>query len=64
MVGLTAWNNVELLAQQIDEFKPVIVSCAKPDALRASINQNVELGSITDDGRISLTDVAHAFAHE
>ncbi len=48
VVGLTAWNNVDLLAQQIDEFKPAIVSCANPDALRASINQNVEIGSIID----------------
>ena len=47
-MGLTAWNNVDLLAQQIDEFRPSIASCANPNSLRAATNQNVELGSITD----------------
>ena len=48
MVGLTAWRNSELLAQQIAEFKPKLVSCAEPDVLRSRIDDCVALGSIAD----------------
>ena len=57
MVGLTAWNNVDLLAQQIDEFRPSIVSCANTDSLRATTSQNVELGSITDVACADKVDI-------
>ncbi len=48
VVGLTAWNNVDLLAQQIAEFSPSIVSCANPDALQRRTADGVALGSLTD----------------
>jgi len=48
VVGLSAWNNTDLLAQQISEFSPSIVACANPDALRSVSGTNVALGSLTD----------------
>ena len=37
VVGLTALNNLDLLASQVAEFRPRLVSCASPDALRRRI---------------------------
>jgi 1-deoxy-D-xylulose-5-phosphate reductoisomerase len=33
VVGLSAWNNVDLLAKQVNEFAPALVACANPKAL-------------------------------
>lgn len=48
VVGLTAWNNVDVLAQQVSEFSPALVSCANPDALKGRIGDAAKLGSIAD----------------
>ncbi len=48
VIGLSAWNNADLLAQQIDEFTPSVVSCANPNALRSLTGESVKLGSIMD----------------
>jgi 1-deoxy-D-xylulose-5-phosphate reductoisomerase len=57
VVGLTAWRNTELLAQQIAEFKPKLVSCAEPDVLRSRIDDCVALGSIADVACADNVDV-------
>src|SRR6266480_3986008 len=31
VVGLSAWNNVDLLSKQIAEFQPRLVCCSQPD---------------------------------
>ncbi len=36
VVGISAWNNVELLAQQVLEFHPRYVASGRPDELRGS----------------------------
>lgn len=48
VVGLSAWNNADLLAKQITEFEPGIVACANPGALKGRIGSEVKLGSIAD----------------
>ncbi|HLF78483.1 MAG TPA: 1-deoxy-D-xylulose-5-phosphate reductoisomerase, partial [Dehalococcoidia bacterium] len=40
VVGLSAWNNVGLLAEQVAEFKPAAVCCADPSALRERLGGN------------------------
>jgi 1-deoxy-D-xylulose-5-phosphate reductoisomerase len=46
VVGLSAGNNVELLAKQIAEFNPKLVSCTRPEALPSL--DGVKVGSITE----------------
>ena len=53
VIGLSAWNNTELLAQQVAEFGPRYVASGQPDALRA------RLGEIAPPV-VSLDDVACA----
>lgn len=48
VVGLSAWNNADLLAKQVAEFAPRIVACANPGALQGRIGADVRLGSIAD----------------
>jgi 1-deoxy-D-xylulose-5-phosphate reductoisomerase len=48
VVGLTAWNNIDVLSQQVAEFAPNQVACAHPDALQRRIGDAAKLGSITD----------------
>ncbi|HEU0073873.1 MAG TPA: 1-deoxy-D-xylulose-5-phosphate reductoisomerase [Dehalococcoidia bacterium] len=48
VVGLSAWNNADLLTKQVAEFAPGIVACANPAALRGRIGADVKRGSITD----------------
>ncbi|AIS52493.1 1-deoxy-D-xylulose 5-phosphate reductoisomerase Dxr [Thermoanaerobacter kivui] len=46
VVGLTAYNNVDLLAQQIEEFNPEVVAVKdenKAYKLKAKINKNIEI---------------------
>jgi 1-deoxy-D-xylulose-5-phosphate reductoisomerase len=51
VVGLSGWNNTDLLAQQVAEFGPRVVATGRPDELRA------RLGEIAPPIR-SLEDVA------
>ena len=53
VIALSAWNNTELLAQQVAEFAPRYVACARPEELRA------QLGEIVPP-IVSLEDVACA----
>jgi 1-deoxy-D-xylulose-5-phosphate reductoisomerase len=48
VTALTAWNNVGLLAQQVAEFRPSLVSCADPGALAGRFAEPPKLGSLTD----------------
>ena len=53
VIALSAWNNTELLAQQVAEFAPRYVACARPEELR------VRLGEIVPP-IVSLEDLACA----
>ena len=48
VVGLTAWNNVDLLAQQVAEFQPSLVACADYDALAGRISDAPPRASLTE----------------
>jgi 1-deoxy-D-xylulose-5-phosphate reductoisomerase len=52
VVALAAGNNVELLAQQVTEFKPSYVCCARPEDLRARLNR-------ADLQYVTLCDIAN-----
>jgi 1-deoxy-D-xylulose-5-phosphate reductoisomerase len=48
VAGLSAWNNADLLAQQVAEFAPGLVSCANPDALRSRIGADADVVSLSE----------------
>jgi 1-deoxy-D-xylulose-5-phosphate reductoisomerase len=48
VIGLAAGRNVELLAQQVQEFRPTLVACADFDALQSRVDGNVRQASIVD----------------
>jgi 1-deoxy-D-xylulose-5-phosphate reductoisomerase len=39
VVGLSAWSNTELLAQQVAEFRPRYVASGRPEALRQGLGE-------------------------
>jgi 1-deoxy-D-xylulose-5-phosphate reductoisomerase len=53
VVALTAWNNIDLLARQVAEFKPRYVSCSDADVLRQQLGE-------TTPQHLSLAGVAVA----
>ncbi len=63
VVGLGAGTTIERLAQQARQFRPRLVSCAKPDdlvALRQLIDDpSIELAS-GDEGQIALATLSEA----
>jgi len=46
VVGLSAWNNIDLLAEQVAEFSPTYVSCANAEALKNRIDDGVKMADI------------------
>jgi 1-deoxy-D-xylulose-5-phosphate reductoisomerase len=48
VAGLSAWNNADLLAQQVAEFAPALVACANPDALRSRIGADTDVVTIAE----------------
>ena len=48
MSGLSAWNNTDLLAQQVAEFAPKLVSCAHPEVLKGRVGDCVTVASIAE----------------
>ena len=48
VVGLSAWNNLDLLAQQASEFNPSLVACADYDAFAGRLSAPPRRASLTD----------------
>ena len=58
VVGLAAGRNVGLLAEQVTEFKPHMVSCQQPEALRAELpNMDCEFVSLAEMATDAEVDV-------
>jgi 1-deoxy-D-xylulose-5-phosphate reductoisomerase len=49
VVGLSAWNNIDLLADQIAEFGPRYVSCAEPARLASALGEATPYLSTLDE---------------
>jgi 1-deoxy-D-xylulose-5-phosphate reductoisomerase len=48
VVGLSAWNNVDLLSKQIEEFRPQMVCCSQPDNLERASDSNYHDAKLVD----------------
>ncbi len=58
VIGLAAGRNVSLLAEQIAEFKPSMVFCQQPDALRAAMpDLDVDIVSLLEMATSGEVDV-------
>ena len=58
VVGLAAGQNVDLLAQQIHQFKPTVVSLSSPDAVERLRGSGALGQGISAYGENGLTEVA------
>ena len=62
VMGLAAGRNIELLLEQVNEFKPSLVSCddSMRESLKAQLPENVKLGSSLEIAQLEVDIVVAA----